>query len=149
MTDTNLGNSPNNLSYKRYLELPVDEFTSFEPVVVDESASFDAILDIFERHKIRHLPVVRGKVPVGIISERDVRPFRLLDASEFLSAHELMVADPMCITIGTPIQEVALPMSEQKIGSVLVVNYQQELMGIFTSVDGLNALIEILRGDVD
>ena len=40
-----------------------------------------------------------------------------------------------------------LAMSKQKIGSAVVSDHN-EIVGIFTSTDALNALVEILRGQL-
>ena len=60
-----------------------------------------------------------------------------------------MVLNPYTAQTGSMLEEVAFEMSDRKIGSALIVNNFGELEGIFTSVDGLNALIEIIRGDVE
>ena len=60
-----------------------------------------------------------------------------------------MVNEPFCVSLGTPLDEVAFQMSQKKIGSALVVDGESKLDSIFTSVDGLNALIEVIRGDID
>ena len=39
-------------------------------------------------------------------------------------------------------------MSDAKIGSLIVNDDNEKLVGIFTNTDALNALIEVLRGDV-
>lgn len=134
---------------KTILDVPVDDYTSFDPITVTVEASLDQLIHIFETNQIRHLPVVKAKRPVGIISDRDVRAFKLLRAGRLLTANELMVPDSVCCEMGTPLEEVAMTMSEKKIGSVLVTNDEGELQGIFTSTNRLNALIELIRGDVD
>lgn len=133
---------------KNPLDIPVDEFTSPASIFVAPESSAQEILDIFKRESIRHIPVVEANKPVGIISERNVLYFANLDNFDELSAMDIMTEEPFKVLLGTMIDEVALSMSEQKIGSALVVNPKGELEGIFTSTDGLNALIEIVRGDL-
>lgn len=51
--------------------------------------------------------------------------------------------------IGIVVFEAAYEMSLNKIGSMVVVDDHGEVFGIFTTTDALNALIEIVRGEVD
>ena len=54
-------------------QIPVEEFTTPDPVTAREDLSIDELQALMKRHAIRHLPVVRGDVVVGLISDRDVR----------------------------------------------------------------------------
>jgi acetoin utilization protein AcuB len=60
-------------------------------------------------------------------------------------AADIMATDPVAVTAGTPLDEVAYAMSDRKIGSVIVNEDTGEFLGIFTVTDALNALIEISR----
>lgn len=130
-------------------KIPVDEFTSPVSQCVCEETPLVNVIDLLETKSYRHIPVVQNNKPVGIISQRDLTLFHCLKGnSDGLYAKDIMRADPYCVTGGTLIEDVALEMSKRKIGSALVINKRGELEGIFTSIDGLNALIEIARGDV-
>ena len=56
-----------------------------------------------------------------------------------------MATDPVAVLANAPLDEVALLMSERKIGSVIVNGEEGEFRGIFTLTDALNALVEISR----
>ena len=56
-----------------------------------------------------------------------------------------MVRDPLTVSSEMPLDEVAFEMSTRKVGSVIVNDENDELLGIFTVTDALNALIEIAR----
>lgn len=129
------------------LNIPVDEFTTPDPITADESLSIDELHQLMEKYGIRHLPVMRGEAVVGIISDRDVRLVSGLSYAEKLQvqAADLMVADPLAVNANTPLDEVAYAMSEKKVGSVIVKDDDGRLLGIFTATDALNALIEIIR----
>jgi CBS domain-containing protein len=62
-------------------------------------------------------------------------------------AEDFMTAAPYCVPAGTPLEEVAFEMSAHKFGSVLVTDEDGNVSGIFTSIDALNALVEVLRGE--
>lgn len=129
------------------IQVPVEEFTTPDPITADEGLLVDELQQLMEKHGIRHLPIVRGTDVVGVVSDRDVRIFSGLSAAEKfqVQAADIMAADPLCVTASAPLDEVAYLMSERKVGSVIVKDEVGELLGIFTATDALNALIEIVR----
>lgn len=134
----------------KQLIVPVEEFTTHDPVSVDESIGLEALLKLMSEYGVRHLPVMREGELAGIISDRDVRLFAgmpLTDRQE-LTAADIMTEDLLSIEATTPLDEAALLMSANKISS-LIVREDGEFLGIFTATDALNALIEVLRGVQD
>ncbi|MEQ1663945.1 MAG: CBS domain-containing protein [Bdellovibrionales bacterium] len=131
------------------LAIPVEEFTTPNPIVVTESTSIEVLQALMHEHGVRHLPVVRGNQVVGIVSDRDVRVVLGLSQIErsLVKTSDIMAAEPVSISSSTLLDEAAFIMSQQKIGSVIVTDDNEELLGIFTVTDALNALIEIARGD--
>lgn len=109
----------------------------------------DDKLEKLEEHmatfSIRHLPVVVGKKVVGLITHRDM----LHASSSFLSEragerdaviHSLPAQKVMrteLITVGPdePLAEVARMMWDGKLGCLLVVENDDELLGIITEAD--------------
>jgi acetoin utilization protein AcuB len=130
------------------LNLPVEEYTTPNPVTAREDMLIDDLRRLMEEHGIRHLPIVRGGTVVGVISDRDARLVAGLDFEQKLQvrAADIMAPDPLTVSATTPLDEVAYAMSEQKIGSVIVNDENGRFLGIFTVTDALNALIEIARG---
>lgn len=128
--------------------VPVDEFTTPDPVTAAEDMAIDDVRSLMEEHGIRHLPVVRGDSVVGVISDRDVRLVSGLTAAEKrqVRAADIMASDPVSVRAATPLDEVAYVMSEKKVGSVIVMDEDDRFVGIFTATDALNALIEVVRG---
>lgn len=128
--------------------VPVEEFTTPDPVTADEYMGIDELRALMEQHGVRHLPVMRGEAVVGLISERDVRIVLGLPITEInqLRASDLMAVDPMTVEASTPLDAVAYAMSENKVGSVIVNDEDGRLLGIFTASDALNALVEVVRG---
>jgi acetoin utilization protein AcuB len=131
------------------LNVPVEAFTTPDPVMVPDTASIDDMLERMEQHGVRHLPIVRGGGVVGVVSDRDLRVARGLSAERRnqVMASDIMATDPISVLADTPLDEVAFDMSERKIGSVLVYEEGGEYLGIFTVTDALNALIEVARGE--
>ncbi|MFA5683668.1 MAG: CBS domain-containing protein [Lysobacteraceae bacterium] len=129
------------------INVPVDEFTTPDPVTASEEMTVQMLRNLMDAHGIRHLPVLRDGAVVGLVSDRDVRLATGLDdfARGELRAADIMAADPLSVTAGAPLDEVAFLMSEKKVGSVIVNDAEGGFVGIFTATDALNALIEIIR----
>lgn len=130
------------------IKLPVEEFTTPDPIMVNQETALDEIMMLMAGSGVRHLPVVgEGKI-VGIISDRDLRLYSgLSDAEKYqVCAGDIMSPDPLTVSTNTPLEEVAFLMSERKVGSVIVVE-EDQLYGIFTATDALNALVEVIRKD--
>ncbi len=130
-----------------HFAVPVEEYTTPNPITVEADAAIEKVYDIMKKHGIRHVPVLNGNAVVGIISERDVRVAHNLSRKEKLmvKALDVMVTEPVTVSAGAALDDVAFEMSRNKIGSVLVNDENDELLGIFTVTDALNALIEIAR----
>ena len=130
------------------IKLAVEEFTSPNPIVAIEDASAEELLSKMQDFKVRHIPIIKRDKVVGIVSERDLKVIQGLDYYEkaIIKASDVMVKNPYTVNASTPLDEVVFEMSKNKIGSAIVVDENEELVGIFTSTDALNALIEITRG---
>ena len=83
------------------------------------------------------------------MSDRDLRVASGLSSGERkqVRASDVMVTDPVTVSAGDTLDAVAFEMSEKKIGSVIVNDENDNLLGVFTVTvtDALNALIEITR----
>ncbi|HRO59205.1 MAG TPA: CBS domain-containing protein [Burkholderiaceae bacterium] len=129
------------------LRLPVEEFTTPNPITTSEDTPFAEVLRLMIEHGVRHLPVVRDNEVIGVVSDRDLRIARGLSAEHKIQvrAADVMSGDPVSVLADTPLDEVAFTMSDRKIGSVIVNESDGSFLGIFTVTDALNALIEITR----
>lgn len=127
--------------------MPVEEFTSPNPITASESSSIEELRQMMDTNGIRHIPIVDHEKVVGIISDRDLRVVAGLKLADkkMIKASDLMVRDPLTVSSEMPLDEVAFEMSSRKVGSVIVNDENDELLGIFTVTDALNALIEIAR----
>jgi acetoin utilization protein AcuB len=126
---------------------PVEEFTTPNPVTASEDTSIDELRALMTTYGVRHLPIARKGDIVGVVSDRDLRVAQGLSAAHQLQvlAADIMSTDPVSVKAETPLDEVALTMSDRKIGSVLVHEADGSFLGIFTLTDALNALVEVTR----
>jgi CBS domain-containing protein len=112
-------------------------------VVVSPELDLGAAREIMERKHIRHLPVVKQGRLVGILSDRDVLRYEgvLLDGMG-ASAGAAMTPAPITCFITTTVSQVAQMMLEHKIDSVPVVTPAGLLVGLVTSSDLLQLLVD-------
>ena len=129
--------------------IPVNEFTSPNPYSVSLDTDYREMLSLMDRHGIRHLPVIKDGDLVGLVSDRDLNLVGFVAGKLSICAQDIMSSDPFMVSPETPIEDVALEMSKRKIGSSIVVSASGEVIGIFTATDALNALVEVLRGEIN
>ena len=130
-------------------QLTVEEYTSPTPIVIDLDVTLKKAAELMEEQGLRHLPVVHAGKICGIVSERDVLRGMVREKNLDVKVGKIMTLSPYIVSCETPLEEVALQMSQNKIGSAIVTEGPNELSGIFTTTDALNALVEILRGEVE
>jgi acetoin utilization protein AcuB len=100
-------------------------------------------------HKVRHLPVLQGGKLVGILSERDLALFdRMRGGDVGASVEDAMTQDVQTAASGDPIDKVVDAMVMTKHGCVVVIDRHNDVEGIFTTIDGLQILAEVLRRDL-
>ena len=127
----------------------VSEYTSVFPTTITPETSFNNVYEQMYANNIRHLPVVENDKVIGIISQRDLLSSINLSEREVLSARCIMNEEPYTVYETAPLDEVCFAMSSEKIGSAIVLDKDDKLVGLFTTTDALNALVETLRGEVE
>lgn len=96
-------------------------------------------------YQVRHLPVLSAGKLIGILSDRDVKlveSFKDVDPDKVV-VEEAYSPDPYITTPDANLAEVCDKMAAHKYGCALVCD-NHKLVGIFTWVDALNALSELL-----
>jgi acetoin utilization protein AcuB len=102
-------------------------------------------LDKMRTLGIRHLPVVDAGVLLGVLSDRDVRAVELLPGGpDALKVEQAMAREPYFVQVDASVRDVAAHMAVEKLGSAVVMD-RGNVVGIFTTVDALRALVELAR----
>lgn len=127
----------------------VQDYMTPSPHTIGASLSLSDAANMMKAHKIRHLPVLDGNSLVGIVSDRDVQMVKSMDAvdADEVPIEEAMSQSPYTISATTPLEVVARHMAKHKLGSAVIVNANQKVIGVFTVTDGMRALADML-GDM-
>ncbi len=125
------------------------------PVTATELMSVAEALGLLYELDVRHLPVVRGRELVGIISDRDLRGFSGATEDDAIEAVEgarsstlgsFMNTGPVKVDPETNVREVLELMLLHRVGAVPVADLDTgDLLGIVSYVDLLRVLQETLE----
>jgi CBS domain-containing protein len=126
------------------MEVSVDEYTSSAPITIEPKATLEDALLKMKMHDIRHLPVVDERKIVGIVSERDLMANYGKPWGEFMRVRNVMSTSLLIAHHTDDLGEVAYRLSAEKKGSAIILDENNDLYGIFTTTDALNALVELL-----
>ncbi|HEX4923446.1 MAG TPA: CBS domain-containing protein [Bdellovibrionales bacterium] len=115
------------------------------PYTVEPKMTVREAFYLMGEWRIRHLPITENGSLVGIVSERDLRQY--FNTAGDMKLSEIMTATPYCVRLGTKLEEVLEAMERKRIGSALVVSRNNEVLGIFTTIDAIKLLRRMLRED--
>lgn len=65
-----------------YLNLPVKDFMTSDVVIVEPDDNVDYVENVLTKNRIRHIPVIKNKVLVGLISIGDVVKAQLSESRD-------------------------------------------------------------------
>lgn len=123
----------------------IEKYMTTTPHTIGADQTLAKAEIMMREYRIRHLPVLDGGKLIGIISDRDIK---LVESLKDVDPEKVTVAEATSealYTVGpkTPLNEVCAEMALHKYGSVLILD-NKKLVGIFTWVDALQALNELL-----
>lgn len=124
----------------------VDRFMTASPHTIGIDQPLAQAHAMMGKHKIRHLPVLRGGKLVGVLTDRDLH---LVETLKDVDPGTVPVEDAMSTNVysvapGDPLDEVAAEMADHKYGCAVVME-GNHVTGVLTTVDIARALSEILR----
>lgn len=126
--------------------IAIREIMTSDLLSVHDNEKLSAVASIFRENPIHHVPVLKGKKPVGIISTQDIFKLifdfdstdtRMLDT---LLDHTYKIKDVMTDKLvifeeGSTLKDAAKILSDSSLHSILVVNGKGDLTGIVTTTD--------------
>jgi acetoin utilization protein AcuB len=127
-------------------KLTVREFMTRSPHTIGVDQPLSVAHELMRRHRIRHLPVLRKGELVGLVSQRDLLFIEGLVGVDPLRVpvEDAMTEHPFAISPDTSLEWVVMEMERHKLGST-VVKDRGKVVGVFTTVDALAALQQLLR----
>lgn len=126
----------------------VGDWMSKAPMAVLEDTPIRDAVSLMQGAEVRHLLVLDGPVLTGILSSRDLRRLVTRDLDSPLLAgpvRSIMSEGPVSVAPGTPLVTAARLLLEQRIGA-LPVRQGEQIVGIFTVPDALEALLALAEG---
>ena len=122
----------------------IEKYMTTTPHSVGFDIPLETAANLMRDHQIRHLPVKDGGKLVGIITDRDIKLASSFASDGKMTVEDVMTPDPYTVSPHAQLDEVALEMAEHKYGAAIVMD-NGKVVGIFTSVDGLRILGELLQ----
>ncbi len=139
-------------------EIRVGDVMTRAPRTVPATATVLEAYELMSSGGFRHLPVVDGARPIGILSDRDIlqrmpslASGRLDPTSHGLFVQrpvgELMTAQPLVVGEAEPLDSAVELMLDNQVSALLVAE-DDTLRGIVTTVDIARTLQRFLRGEL-
>ena len=103
-----------------------------DPVTISPELSVRDAMDIMSKYRVSGLPVTRGTLLVGILTNRDLRFEKNLDqpVSAVMTKENLVT-----VSVGTTLEEAERLLQEHRIEKLLVVDADFRLKGLITVKD--------------
>jgi len=115
------------------------------PKSIGPEVSLSKAQEMMAKLKVRHLPVVVGGKVVGLLSDRNAKAASLSKWGEGFLVEDVMISNPFVVQPSESLDSVLSQMMKNKYGSVVVQEKNGDVTGIFTTLDALYVLRNILR----
>jgi acetoin utilization protein AcuB len=124
---------------------PVQKFMTAMPHTVGSDVTLKKAKAMMSELHIRHLPVLAGGKLVGILTERDIALASTFQGAAESSVEGVMM--PMTYTVRPDrrLDQVVMEMAEHKYGCAIIQQENGKVVGIFTAVDALRVLGEVMQ----
>lgn len=144
--------------FENLRDIPLSRVMVTDLICVDVGTTPSTVDRLMSAHGIHHLPVVRDRQLVGLVSQRDLlrnglSAYYLENEAEqhsfldnFTVLAQIMTPDPVTLGPERPVSEALGLMLEFGIGCVPVVDAHNTLLGIVTREDLLRLLQRLLNG---
>ncbi|MCM0665396.1 CBS domain-containing protein [Flavobacterium tyrosinilyticum] len=131
---------------------PISHIMTKTVVTANEKDDLKKVVEKLKAHAIRHIPIVKGKEVVGIISRTDINRLTfgaLFEGQEnadeaileMLTISQVMTSKPKTVSSDTIIRDLAEIFVKEDFHALPVVD-NGELKGIITTTDVMKYLLE-------
>jgi acetoin utilization protein AcuB len=123
----------------------IADYMRVSPVTIGGDIQVEDALERMHANGIRHLPVLKRGELIGILSDRDINLVYSIPGGKLMKVEEVMTERPYTVSPDTPLREAVREMAEKKYGAAVVVDDDNRVLGIFTAIDALQILEEVLE----
>jgi CBS domain-containing protein len=132
---------------------PVTTIMTENVITLKKSDSLETAEKLFKKHHIRHIPVVRGDVIIGMLSYTDLLRISFADSVyddddhvdsivyNMFSIEQVMAKKIVSVSPSSSIKEVAEILAKSEFHALPVVD-KNILVGIVTTTDLINYLLK-------
>ena len=131
---------------------PISHIMTKTVVTANENDNLRKVVEQLRKHTIRHIPIVKGKEVVGIISRTDINRLTfgaLFEGQEgadeavldMLTIPQVMTSKPRTVSSDTIIRDLAEIFAKEDFHALPVVD-NGELKGIVTTTDVVKYFLE-------
>ncbi len=133
--------------------VPISQIMTQKVVTITTKDDLVTAEELFKKHRIRHIPVVKGDTILGMLSYTDLMRISFADAideDEFevdtmvynmFTIEQVMVKDVVSVAPTATVKEVAQFLALKEFHALPVVE-DKKLVGIVTTTDLIRYLIE-------
>ena len=131
---------------------PISAIMTKDVITLNTTDSLETAELLFKKNHIRHIPVVRGKEIIGILSYTDLLRISFADAVDeheeyvdtvvynMFTIDQVMAKNLVCVNPRATIKEVAQILAKKEFHALPVVE-NNKLVGIVTTTDLINYLL--------
>ena len=131
---------------------PISEIMTKEVITLKTSDSLEYAEHLFKSEHIRHIPVVKNKIVIGMLSYTDLLRISFADAVDedagtvdsvvynMFTIEQVMAKNLVSVTPDTTIKSVAEMLAKREFHAIPIIN-NTELVGIVTTTDLINFLL--------
>jgi CBS domain-containing protein len=128
--------------------ISVGDFMSRELVTVEECDDLALAEQMLRLGGIRHLPVVRDRKLVGLLTHRDLLRSAATRPAKTTLARDVMTREPVTVRSTTSLVQAARVMLANKFGCLPVCEEDGTLIGIITEADFVRFAADMVQ-DLD
>ncbi len=136
-------------------QLPITKIMTKDFITLDCNDNLETAEILFKRNNIRHIPVVKNKSIIGMLSYTDLLRISFADATDeydddvetvvynMFTIEQVMAKNVISVQSSATIKEVAKLLGKKEFHALPVID-QDKLIGIVTSTNLINYLVEKL-----
>jgi predicted transcriptional regulator len=136
-------------------QLPITKIMTKDVITLDCNDNLETAEILFKRNNIRHIPVVKNKSIIGMLSYTDLLRISFADATDeydddvetvvynMFTIEQVMAKNVISVQSSATIKEVAKLLGKKEFHALPVID-QDKLIGIVISTNLINYLVEKL-----